>query len=251
MKYFSDPTRLPALMTYGYFTVSIFHNIANQIMQLQCDLQKAEPELSINSYRELQTQLNFVAEVIRHSQRIMSRNQPELICFNLANLLWKTKQLCNYSLMRSRVQCRIYCPPDLKLVADPVILQQILMNLLHNSLQELSDKPANNPLIEVRASVSQRWIKLEVGDNGQGMVDKLADRVGEPWQTNRQANGGLGLGLAYAKQHLVESFHGRFTVKTKYGQGTKIILSFPKVKLTPNIPSLPENDYARQFISQD
>lgn len=218
---------LPALMTYGFFVVSIFHNVANQITQLQCELQKAAPHLPLHTYRELQNQLNYVADVIRHSQEILGKDRPNHQCFCVTRLLWKTKQLCNLMFMRYGVQCRIQSESHLCLQADPVIVQQMLLNLLHNSLEALENCPNEQKVIELRTHRQAQFLVIEVKDHGPGMPDQLVTQVGEPFCTAKSNGTGHGLGLAYIKHHMESSFGGQCQVSSKMGKGTVVSLFFP------------------------
>ena len=224
----SDSHHLPALVSYGFFIVSIFHNVANQLTQLQCDLQKASVYLPLSTYRELQSQLNFVAEVIRHSQDIISREQPQWQPFALAPVLWKTKHLCSAVLLRQQIRCRVQCPAHLTLYADPVILQQILLNLLHNSVQAMEKTPVVNRVIQLKAWASPTYLSLSIQDSGPGMAGSQVSQVGEPFHTAHCTCGGHGLGLAYVKHQMETNFHGQCQITSTPGEGTMVTLIFPR-----------------------
>lgn len=226
--------RVPALLSYGYFVVSIFHNIANQIMQLQCELQKAAPDLPLHTYRELQRQLNYISQVVRHSQEILTREEPQWQTFGLRECLWQTRCLCSLMLTRQQIRCRITCSADLQLRADPVIPQQILLNLIHNSVQALEEISPDERQLDIVAVQQGKGIIIAFTDRGPGLRQLQVNQVGEPFSTYRPDHQVHGLGLAYVRHHMHHSFGGECQLLSQPGKGTTIRLFLPNNSTSPN-----------------
>lgn len=129
--------RLPALLTYGFFAFSIFHNIANQVMQLQCNLDKTANYLPNTTYTQINAQLQHIAEVIGHSQRIIADRQPASEIFSLHHTLHQILELCQPSCQQNQINCQLDCSDRWFLIGDKIIFKQIVLNLLYNSLQAL------------------------------------------------------------------------------------------------------------------
>jgi len=81
-----------------------------------------------------------------------------------------------------------------RVLADPVALEQIVHNLLLNALQALDGTPAGERRIALQASASGRHGLLQVCDSGPGIAPELLPRLFEPFFSTRA--GGLGLGLS-------------------------------------------------------
>ena len=102
------------------------------------------------------------------------------------------------------------------LVADPVRLEQVLINLLTNAAK-FTD-PGGDLGLTARAEAGQ--VVLRVRDNGRGIAPELLPRVFDPFWQGPPGNGarGLGLGLALVKS-LVE-LHGGSIAAHSDGPGT-------------------------------
>jgi signal transduction histidine kinase len=112
-------------------------------------------------------------------------------------------------------------------VADPVRLEQVLINLLANAAK-FTD-PGGDIRLTARAEAGQ--VVLRVRDNGRGIAPELLPRVFDPfWQgPGRGEKGarGLGLGLALVKS-LVELHGGSISARSEGpGTGAEFIVRLP------------------------
>lgn len=113
-------------------------------------------------------------------------------------------------------------PDDLpELVADPVLLQRVVVNLLTNALRH---SPAGRPPA-VTAAAAGRRVLLRVVDHGPGVPAAEQARMFEAFQPSRS---GIGLGLALSKG-LTEAMSGRLTPSTTPGGGLTMTLALRSV----------------------
>jgi two-component system C4-dicarboxylate transport sensor histidine kinase DctB len=78
--------------------------------------------------------------------------------------------------------------------ADPVRLEQIFVNLLHNGIEALAgiSRPAMALIVEARADT----VRIIIADNGAGISETMRDTLFAPFATSKPAGLGLGLGIA-------------------------------------------------------
>ena len=118
-------------------------------------------------------------------------------------------------------------PSDAEVVyADRTALEQILVNLVENSLRHTP----SGGRITIEASRQGRGIELVVRDTGSGIPPEHLPRIFERFYRadsgrSREA-GGTGLGLAIVK-HLVEAHGGTVSAQSSVGVGTTICVVFP------------------------
>ncbi len=106
-------------------------------------------------------------------------------------------------------------PEDLPLVAfDPLLIEQVLMNLLDNALKYT---PADTP-IDLSAGVMQDSVFVEVADRGPGIRDGYEDRIFEKFVRGVPAGGGMGLGLAICRA-IINAHGGRIWAANRDGGG--------------------------------
>ncbi|UKS25312.1 ATP-binding protein [Paenibacillus sp. HWE-109] len=119
---------------------------------------------------------------------------------------------------------------DLPLVyADKLRLEQVLVNLFTNAVRYNEQ----HPVIQISAWADERFVHLEVQDNGIGIaaehVDKLFDRFYRVDVSSSRQTGGTGLGLAIC-QGIMEAHGGEIHVRSKPGEGSTFILAIPRFR---------------------
>jgi signal transduction histidine kinase len=124
--------------------------------------------------------------------------------------------------------------------SDRVILIQILINLLNNAVKY---GVSPNPKIQIRIKQTLTEWKIEVKDNGPGVLPEHQMRIFEMFQTlgkaDRFGNKGTGIGLCTVKS-LVQLLHGRIELKSGLRKGCLFTVVIPRVK-RGNIPALPKS----------
>ncbi len=87
-------------------------------------------------------------------------------------------------------------PPDLTIRADPMLLEQVLLNLLRNAAQACTATPAAS-VVELRIATARSGRALiEVHDNGPGVPEALREDIFLPFFSTRPQGSGIGLSLA-------------------------------------------------------
>lgn len=117
-------------------------------------------------------------------------------------------------------------PERLAVVADADRIDQVLTNLLTNSIRY---SPAGGPL-EVRGRAGPDWVEVAVSDRGLGVPREQQQRIFERFvQAHGGTAGGLGLGLSIAKG-IVEQHGGRIWVESSGvpGEGSTFFVRLPK-----------------------
>jgi len=91
-------------------------------------------------------------------------------------------------------------------LVDAVRLEQVVVNLVRNGLQAMSD--VAEPRLAIATSRADGWVCLSVRDYGPGFTDEALAHLFEPFYTTKPQGEGLGLGLAISRA-IVEGFGGR------------------------------------------
>jgi PAS domain S-box-containing protein len=135
-------------------------------------------------------------------------------------------RLAKATITKSRTTMEVDLAPDMPLLhANLQNLEQIVLNLIINAMESI-DHDHGKVWIETRYSETDKHIAIEVGDNGRGVSPKVAEKIFDPFVTDRQAFGGTGLGLSVT-YNLVKAHDGDITFKTLPGQGTTFHIALP------------------------
>jgi hypothetical protein len=106
------------------------------------------------------------------------------------------------------------------LEADPILIEQVLLNLLKNAAEaiDLADMPQSRRLVELRVQTRKnedgdRVVEFVVSDTGPGMKDEMLSRLFEAFHSTKAE--GLGIGLSLCRS-IIESHHGRIKAENIY-----------------------------------
>ena len=127
------------------------------------------------------------------------------------------------------IALRVQVQPDLFVTADPVQLEQVLLNLLINARQAMLGRGGSITIRAQRADPGE--IRVQVVDTGPGIPEKLLPKIFQPFfttkgTTRRGETKGTGLGLAICKE-IVEHHKGRIEVDSVVGAGTTFSIYLP------------------------
>lgn len=127
----------------------------------------------------------------------------------------------NAEIKLSDIQIKKNIPSGLPpIIADKKHIQQIFFNVIKNAAQSLEDRRT----IEITGKIDAARLRFEIEDTGCGIREEDKENMFVPFFTTK--TGGTGLGLFIVKQ-LMEMNNGGIEVKSKWGEGTSVILYFP------------------------
>lgn len=109
-------------------------------------------------------------------------------------------------------------------------IQSVFLNLFENSLHSLYNKFANSNQeaeLIINTFEKDKYILIEVKDNGEGINKDILDKVFEPFFTTRSGAEGSGLGLSIVKS-IVESNGGDVFIESVPNEFTIVKVRFPK-----------------------
>ncbi len=125
---------------------------------------------------------------------------------------------------RNRVELRTELADDLPSVqADRIELQQLVLNLIVNAIEAMSDGARRDLLIASKKDDANN-VRVSVCDSGRGLDPAAADRIFQPFYTTKP--GGMGMGLAICRS-ILERLGGRLSVRANAPCGTIFEFSIP------------------------
>ncbi len=128
---------------------------------------------------------------------------------------------------RGGLDLQMDCPDELpKVLADPVRLTQVLINLIHNAIK--FTPPGGEILVGAYPDPNAKCIVVFVRDTGVGISEDALNRIFERfYKADRsRSGGGTGLGLSIAR-HLVEAHGGRVWAESEVNKGSTFYFTLP------------------------
>jgi C4-dicarboxylate-specific signal transduction histidine kinase len=164
-----------------------------------------------NSLDEMQQQIQRAADILKRIKIIGKRQTPGQSPMQLNDVVrnvaaWLAPQIRHW---HARVETHL--DPALPLVlADAVLIEQVVLNLVINALQAMHDTPPEQRLVEIYTLRHENGVQLVVRDHGRGIAEGMESRIFDPFFTTKTE--GLGLGLNICRT-IVEGHRGSLTVR--------------------------------------
>ena len=141
---------------------------------------------------------------------------------DLVQIVKNTLLLFEQEFLTKRVNIVFNNSQEVIINADKQQIEQVLINLLSNSLNALFN--TTSPEISITISQENNRIHLSVSDNGIGVSDEIKDNIFVPYFTTRKDGSGIGLTLS---KSIMEAHNGKIIFNSKENK-TNFILTFIK-----------------------
>jgi two-component system NtrC family sensor kinase len=162
-----------------------------------------------------------IAATIRQVLDLARQQPPNRSQLNLSSLIESTRELLLPLAAKKSIDIKLDVPPTARALLDGNQIRQVLMNLVMNAIQAMS-QPGN---IWIRVRQQGRQWAIEVEDQGAGIAQEHLSRIFEPFFTTKGVGEGTGLGLSIV-QGIVQEHGGSIQVDSTLGRGSlfKILL---------------------------
>lgn len=165
------------------------------------------------------------ASIIERLREFIRQRQHRPVACNPKALVNEAIDMSRTLLDEAQVAVEVTAPPDLILVADRILLLQVLANLMRNAIDAMKDVPSNARILTLAVGVQASGeILFSVADRGPGFDDAAVDAMFSPFFTTKAE--GLGLGLAICSS-VAEAHGGRLWAANRPQGGAVFFLSIP------------------------
>ncbi len=118
-----------------------------------------------------------------------------------------------------------------KISVVPQDMGRVILNLITNAFYAVTDKKKQSddtyePTVSVSTKKSENSVLVTVSDNGNGIPQKIVDKIFQPFFTTKPTGQGTGLGLSLAYD-IVKAHGGEIKVESKEGEGSEFIIQLP------------------------
>jgi C4-dicarboxylate-specific signal transduction histidine kinase len=182
-----------------------------------CDLLLSRETPNLGAVRQTLAAVGKAArragDIIRNMRTFLRPGQQAHSDVNLCELINDVVQLCRPELLRQEVILELELEeglPSVRLAA--VQIQQVLMNLIQNSVQAMQDASPTERRLKISAWQARGAVRVEVADRGPGFGSRDPESLFEPFFTTKDS--GLGMGLAIVRS-IVQAHGGRVEAENR------------------------------------
>jgi len=192
--------------------------------QLAKFLSESKENLGI-IYRNMERAASLISSFKRVAVDQSNENRRQ---FNMLQLINEVLLSLRPNLKKTQHQISVNCEPELELDSKPGPINQILINLIMNSLIHAFEHIEQGE-IQITVSVENNNCKLLYADNGAGVPESIKKRIFDPFVTTKRGEGGSGLGLHLVYNLVTQALNGKIQLQSTLGQGIQIQIDFPVI----------------------
>ncbi|WP_141432556.1 ATP-binding protein [Bacillus sp. 03113] len=211
----SHELRTPLTYMKGYADIVLKRDLSSQEREKYLKIIVEET----NRLSDLVKELFDLAKIDQNSFIIQEKR------IDLKEFMTRIEQKLSPAFQEKRIHFEVICPSNIFVNADPLKLEQIIFNLLDNSMK-YSQEGAH---ILLKVWKNKNTIHINIKDNGKGIPEKdipyIFNRFYRVDKSRTRALGGTGLGLAIVKE-LVNAHGAEISVKSSENIGTEFELIF-------------------------
>jgi signal transduction histidine kinase len=223
--------------------------------------QRISNEDLLNALDKTARQAQRAGQIIQRIKAFVKRSEPNPMPSDVPTMVSNAIELADIELRRQQVRLSPYVAARLPtLMVDPILIEQVLINLLKNAGEAITQagRPPGERYVELRVGPrrleNQEVVEFSVRDSGNGVPDEMIERIYEAFYSTKSEGMGIGLKLC---RSIVESHHGRMQVQNIYN-GEEVVgccfsfwipvqsrLTPPPEATEPSKASLPDTERAR------
>lgn len=166
-----------------------------------------------NALKHQGEQAALAGSIVGRIRDFLTRRAPEREACDLVHIAQRVAQLLAHDLAQQRIHLQWALAPDTAPVyADPILLEQVLINLLRNAIDALKttahasgrDTPQGTIRISAQRS-GERLLRMDIDDSGPGLNGHRIEHLSEPFYSTK--SDGMGMGLSICRS-IIEVHHG-------------------------------------------
>ncbi len=197
------------------------HRLKESMPQLSNDTGSVDDlELGIETIKRRSEGLLKFAETYRNLNKITTPNLKKVF---VRDLFENLHTLMQPTLDQKNIDMEIVLKDTALVVhADTNLVEQVLINLVVNSIEAVKDRSDARIVLSAYLSPTKKTV-VKVSDNGMGMEEEVMDKIFIPFFSTRKTGSGIGLSLC---KQIMLLHHGSITVQSIVGTGTSFLLQF-------------------------
>lgn len=193
------------------------------IRRLQAKNLTADEQITI--LKKVASQAQRCGNLILKMRNLFKRNKTLFKKEDINNIISATIKYIITEEMRINSLIKLQLEPNLPLIeVEKIQIEQVIINLIKNSIEACSHIPNETATIKVSSSYANNKIKITVEDNGVGIPVNDLDKVFTPFYTLKHSGMGMGLSIC---QSIIDAHSGKITAENVPDGGTIFTITLP------------------------
>lgn len=183
------------------------------------------PVRAMEQLAKVATQAKRAGDIIRRLREFFRGEILDMTSLPIIAPVRDVLVLLADEIARADVAVEIDVPEQLAVSADRLQIEQVLINLIRNSLEALAETPRQNRKIRISGMLgNDRFVEVAISDTGSGFAPHVAERLFEPFVT--ESSSGMGLGLTISRS-IVQAHGGKLWAEPNAPTGAVMRFTLP------------------------
>lgn len=191
---------------------------------LQADQVSISPKIAETMDKAV-AQAGRAGEIIRHLRSFIRKGETEPEIEELNRIVEEATALGLVGAKESGVTVRWTLNREsMPVLVDKVQIQQVIFNLVRNSVEAMGDHPPPRELVVTTRLVESQMAEVSISDTGPGLAPKVQAQLFQPFITTKEKGMGLGLSICWS---IIESHRGKLWAAPNAERGVKFQFTLP------------------------
>lgn len=199
-------------------------NLNIQFLKMKLEKGVLNPDMGKEILDSLEADNKRAATIVKSLRSIFTEGDSSAQEVQLGDLISKVLDIVKPELNSKNIQIQLSVDDDLPVRVNPTEIEQVILNLLNNSIQSLANSGGLALRVLIEAAKAGQSVVLSVSDNGPGVLPEFKSRLFELLSTTKQTGMGLGLWLC---RHVVTRYSGSIHYENAVGGGAKFVVKLP------------------------
>lgn len=226
--------------TVAALTSSIGHELAQPLtaifsnaetLELLMTTKRTSADMTEEIVGDIKREARLATDILDRHRAMLRSHQLRKQPIDVQTVIDETIALVAYELRSRRIELILDLSSSPCVVhGDQVLLEQVLVNLVRNAVDALTDTPPGTRRITIRSLIKDTDVEISVHDSGTGLSPEIIDKLFTPFVTTKSH--GLGIGLIIA-QRIVQAHSGAIWARENADGGATFTVRLP-CSLTPS-----------------
>ncbi len=220
------------ILRIGQLTASLSHELSQPLTAMLSTAQAGlrflnadnhDPELIKEILQHIVEDDKRAASILSSIRGMMKLENREKERLNLNSLVNDVVSIFRIEVASHNIELNLNIPEEpVYVFADGIQIQQVILNFVLNAIQSIEIANAEKKMINITESLNKDSVTVSVRDFGEGIAEKVKDKLFKPFVTSKKDGFGIGLSIS---QSIIQDHLGKIWAENKSDGGAEFSFS--------------------------
>jgi nitrogen fixation/metabolism regulation signal transduction histidine kinase len=203
---------------------SYIHEMLTEAQQADRELTPDERVDLMESLKTIDRRSHSLKEFVQNFQSLNRIPDPKLAKTDVVEMISEATRLFTKEFIKENICLKVEEPKEpLSVYADKNLTMQVLINLIKNAVEAMSNFKEDKNIIISLEKIGHRYVNLHVIDSGGGIASEHLEQIFIPFFSTKKSGSGIGLSIS---QQIMQRQRGDLSVRSELGRGSAFTMTF-------------------------